>query len=132
MNKDEFIKRYYNFLMETGLNSNQVRVGSGGVLLLLNLRNSTQDLDLELTFEVYRDLVSRWELKVTKFYKQSGEHELAVWDDFIDLHAEPDLEDGVFIDGVWAATVEKTLELKRCLNREKDQKDIVALEKLLN
>jgi hypothetical protein len=132
MNRDEFIKRYFNFLVETGLSSNQVRVGSGGVLLLLNLRSSTQDLDLELTSEVYRDLVSRWDLKITKFYKQSGEHELAVWDNFIDLHIEPDLEDGVFIDGVWSATVEKTLELKRCLNREKDQRDIVELEKLLN
>lgn len=131
MRKKEFIRRYFDFLKEVGLSAAQVRVGAGGVLLMLDLREQTEDLDLELSPEVYSHLVATYKLKTVNFEKHPGTGQLAVWDDHIDLHAEDDLDEGIVIEGVWTTTPEKVLALKRTLNRPKDQNDIRQLERLI-
>ena len=59
MNKQELIKRYNNFLKKEKLTNEQAWVGSGGTLLLLGLRSSTQDIDIGLPKDIFDKIRTR-------------------------------------------------------------------------
>ena len=59
MNKQELIKRYNNFLKKEKLTNEQAWVGSGGTLLLLGLRDSTQDIDLGVPKDIFDKIRTR-------------------------------------------------------------------------
>ena len=127
MNKKAFIKKYFEFLEQSGLSANRVRVSYGGALLMLGLRTSTDDLDLDIPKESYEHLVTTHKLK--REMRKVGE--CANWNRDVSLKADGDLSKGVFIDGVWVDTPEDVLRRKKALNRPKDQEDIVKLTRLI-
>lgn len=132
MNKKTFVKRYFGFLNDTGLEAHQVRVGFGGVLLMLELRRTTNDLDLELTAPHYHVLKEKYQLKTVPLGPEPYTDELAIWNDHIDLHLEDHIANGLDVEGVWVTMPYEVLRLKKLLNRPKDQVDIHRLERLLS
>lgn len=64
----EFEREYFNFCSEIGLRPSEVVVSSGGALLMLGLRDSTNDLDLSIpsdTYEFQRYLLGSDKERVT-------------------------------------------------------------------
>lgn len=128
MEKTEFIKRYHDFIEKENLQNELCPVGSGGVLLLLNLRKQTQDIDLAVPFKVFEKFKNSGKYKLSYF----GKTPVLTYDDYIDLHEHDLTIDTTIINGVCCWTPEYTLSFKKRLNRPKDQEDIIKLEKLLN
>ena len=125
MDKKTFIKTYKDFLRQASLEPEEVRVGAGGTLLMMGLRKVTSDIDAELDAPLFWEMVKTYRLVVQRL--EDGII-LAAWSQDIDLHPVSNIEVGVLIDGVWCATPENTLILKKQLNRPKDQDDIKHLE----
>lgn len=57
MDMNEFAKEYFNFCAGIRLRPTQVVVSSGGALVMLGLRESTSDLDLDIPAETYEFLL---------------------------------------------------------------------------
>lgn len=53
------------------------------------------------------------------------------WDDRIDIDVEEDLDQGIFVEGVWVTLPEKVLAWMRQQSRPKDSGVIQALEELV-
>lgn len=128
MNRKELMDKYFEFLEAEGLVNEEVVVGFGGAMLMWGLREETGDLDLGVSEEVFERIVSEKKL-VVKELVGSVSKCLAKWDECVDIH--PVSVGGVVVDGVLVDSLEKILEGKLLLNREKDQKDIVRLKELL-
>ena len=128
MNRKELMDKYFEFLKVEGLVNEEVVVGFGGAMLMWGLREETGDLDLGVSVEVFERIVSEKKLVVKELVGSVCKC-LAKWDGCVDIH--PVSVDGVVVDGVLVDSLEKILEGKLLLNREKDQKDIVRLKELL-
>ena len=93
------------------------------------LREKTSDIDLELPVDVFQSLVKGYGLETQVF---SNGITLAVWDDFIDIHACSDVHETLPCTAdVHCASLHSVLKLKQDLNRPKDQKDIRILRNAL-
>lgn len=57
MDMAEFAKEYFNFCNRIRLKPSQVIVSSGGALVMLGIRASTSDLDLDVPAETYEFLL---------------------------------------------------------------------------
>lgn len=126
MNKSEFIKIYISFLKRYNLAPSDAAVGAGGIMLLLGVRSNTQDMDLSVSQKVY-DMIEF----DSSFTLDDGRVVGTVMD-VIDIHVSNTLDSGLMIDGVWCENLETLYKLRKSLNRPKDQKEIKALEILLN
>ena len=107
----------------------QLPVGSycvlaGGAMLFYGLREQTQDIDLHVNEVAFLHLQAT---QVLVLLDEERRH-YAIGDD-IELYVTPQ-EDIVFTlrEGVCIQTPQAVLDLKRRLNRAKDEKDIEALE----
>ena len=127
------IHKYQQLYAETlsvlKLDAHQVRAGAGGACLLHGIRPSTGDLDLELTREVFDQVVKEHDLVVQ--HLDNG-WMLANVSPGVDIHPvdESPLE-GVFVGGIYTTSLQQTLDFKLRLNRPKDQDDIIKLKELL-
>ena len=128
MNRKELMNKYFEFLSVEGLKPEDVVVGFGGAMVMWGLREETGDLDLSLDEVVFERIVGGKGL-VVKELNRSISKCLAVWDECVDIH--PGELGGVLVDGVMVDSLEKILEGKLILNREKDKKDIEKLKELL-
>lgn len=128
MDKQAFINEYHQFLDESDLSVDQVQVGAGGIMLMLGMRDTTGDLDLELSEEIFYRLVEERGLEIVDLPLNCR---LAKWSDLVDIHPVGDVGKGSVVEGVRIGTVESVLELKHRLGRAKDQRDIHVLEKYL-
>ncbi len=77
MDKQAFINEYHQFLDESGLSVDQVQVGAGGIMLMLGMRDTTGDLDLELSEKIFYRLVEERGLEIV-----DNEMGLVEWDQF--------------------------------------------------
>lgn len=130
MNKAEFITHLTNWYRENDINPSDCHVSHGGSLLMLGLREETEDIDLTVTKGVWDKLLSEGhEIKIV-----GGNIQIIPVTEFIDVHLldETDKE-LVFCEeqNVFYRTLEVTLRDKLKLNRPKDQADIAALRQLL-
>jgi hypothetical protein len=128
MNRKELMSKYFEFLSVEGLKPEEVVVGFGGAMVMWGLREETGDLDLSLDEVVFERIVGEKGL-VVKELKQSVSKCLAEWDECVDIH--PGELGGVLVDGVMVDSLEKILQGRLFLNREKDKKDIEKLKVLL-
>ena len=135
MNKKELKECYFNFLKEFDLIPTDVVVGAGGGLVLMGLRESTSDIDVSVDAEFFNRYREQKDVTINHFYNpKKGLIEVLVSDrhPLVDVHLNSIEEEGVMIDSIWAYSPEYNLKFKKGLNREKDQKDIKALEKYIN
>ena len=110
MKYDEFITRLKEFL-ESEKIGNEYVVIARGAMLIWGLIDETNDVDVAINNQI------------DKQYKKI---------DWIDNFQKYNPEDIVIIDEIRCTTLEKIYELKKELNRPKDQEDIKLLEQYLN
>ena len=123
MNKQEYLQK----LDELALDKNKYCIISGGVMLMLGLRDKTSDIDIKVTSDYFEELKSRFNFKKSpKFsylYELSDEVEVAVQD-----FTKESIE---YVDGYPINKIENELDWKIKNNREKDKPDIERIKKYL-
>ena len=101
---------------------------SGGALVAHGLREQTNDLDIDITQKGFDILKEKYSLELVrediKQYKVT---------DKIECFLVDNLEsDKVYIDNYPCESLISIYNFKKRINREKDQADILAIEKYLN
>ena len=101
---------------------------SGGALLLHGLREQTNDLDIDITQKGMDTLKENFSVELIneskKHYKVTNSIECFLVDKL-----DSDIK---YIDNYPCESLISIYNSKKRLNREKDQKDILAIEKFLN
>ena len=124
MNKSEL----YDLINKLELPVSEYCVLSGWSLVMHNIRESTNDLDIDITkngFELLKNKFSPTLIdKEKKQYKVTENIEC-----FLDNNFETDIE---IVDGYPCQSLISVYKFKKRLNKDKDQKDILAIKKALN
>ena len=130
MNREQFINYYKSVVEELFEISDNVVVSAGGALLMLGLRESTNDLDLDVpenTFNAFKN-----ESNVEFF----GTKEIVNLNEVVSLHRMEGSIKTVTVDGVCIYSVEELISFKKSLianplrNKAKLEQDFSDLEKL--
>lgn len=128
MTRLKFMSTYFNFCTEQNLRPCDVVVSAGGALLMLGLRNSTSDLDVDIPSHDYDRL-----LKASKVGERVSSHG-AYLDvtDVVSVHRIPDGIVPIRVFGVWIYPLEKLIEQKTKLSIAHDRPVIKAEQDLLD
>ena len=120
MNKKEFIKK----LDSLNLDKNRYCIISGGVMLLYNLKPTTEDIDIKVRPDYFEELKSKYEFKKSPkydyLYELNDKTEVAVLD-----YNDDDI---IIIDGYPVESLELQLKWMLEQNRPKDQEKIKIIE----
>ena len=120
-------KEYLNKLDKLNLDKNKYCIIAGGALLLHGLKETTDDIDIQVLPEYFEELKKRFKFKKSNkysyLYELNNDIEVAV--------REYDYNDVELIDGYPVETLEKELEWKIANNREKDKKLISQIKEYL-
>ena len=124
MNKEEL----FELASTLDISKEEYSILSGGALVSHGLREQTNDLDIDITQNGFELLKKKFNIKLIneekKHYKVS---------DKIECFLVDKLESNiVFIDNYPCESLISIYNFKKKMNREKDQKDILAIEKFLN
>ena len=125
MTREEIILHYHNFIKFERLTNQEAVIGAGGAMLMLGLRDSTEDIDMDVPEMVFHRIVIKHGLKTEKI-STSCSNMLAKYDEVIDLHKSAGVPT-MLVDGVRVWKPSYILQFKEKLNRDKDQKDISVL-----
>ncbi len=124
MNKKEFIKK----LDSLNLDKNRYCIISGGVMLLYNLKPTTEDIDIKVRPDYFEELKSKYEFKKSPkydyLYELNDKTEVAVLD-----YNDDDI---IIVDGYPVESLELQLKWMLEQNRPKDQKKIKIIEDYLD
>lgn len=128
MNKVEFKDKIEKFLSEYNIAKCDAYVSHGGTLLLLGMREVTNDIDLTVSKEVWDKFIEDgYPVKIV-----GGNIEIIEFKGNIDVHCDDgDMRDLMYIEGVLSRSPERTLRDKMSLNREKDKVDIDNLKRFI-
>jgi len=123
MNKQEYLAK----LTSLNLDPNRYCIISGGVMLMYNLKETTEDIDIKVQPDYFD------ELSKTISFKKSPKYDyLYEMSDDIEVAVLPfSLSDVEIVDGFPVESLEKQLEWKLANNRAKDQEAIKLIRKYL-
>lgn len=136
MNALEFARAYFNFCGDIGERPEHVIVSAGGALLMLGLRDDTDDLDLDVRQIVYAAQSTR--LGHSR-QRRSSHGTYLDYSDQISLHVTPSHIRTQVVNGVTLYSINDLINQKEKLahapdrkpeKAEQDLKDIEALKKL--
>ena len=123
MNKKEFIKK----LDSLNLDKKRYCIISGGVMLLYNLKLTTEDIDIKVKPDYFEELKSKYEFKKSPkydyLYELDDKAEVAVLD--------YDNNDIRTVDGYPVESLELQLKWMLEQNRLKDKEKIKIIEEFL-
>lgn len=123
MNKKEFIKK----LDSLNLDKNRYCIISGGVMLLYDLKNVTEDIDIKVRPDYFEELKSKYKFKKSSkydyLYELDDKTEVAVLD-----YNDKDIR---IVDGYPVESLELQLKWMLEQNRPKDQEKIRIIENYL-
>lgn len=124
MNKIEYLKK----LDELNFDKNYYSIISGGTMLMNNLKETTNDIDIQMLPEYFDSIKDNFDIKKSNkydyLYELGEDVEIAVRE-----FSKDDIE---FVDGYPTLKLEKELEWKIEHNREKDKEAIVKIKEYLN
>ena len=135
MNATELMACYFNFCSQTGLSPEEVVVSAGGALVMLGLRGSTSDLDLDVSDDVYRLL------KPGKVLRHCAMGEFYDYDNTVSLQSIPKEVEVMVVNGVsiysiptllWQKGRMSALATRPADKVEQDKRDIQSLQQLLD
>lgn len=111
-------------------------LSAGAALVLHGLRTDTDDIDLSANKTIWMQVFNKMpaDTEIVKLDTSLGKNIVLKLPGKIDLHCDehaPDISKFVCIDGIYCYSLEQMLEQKLLLNREKDQADIIALQKAI-
>lgn len=130
MKKKELIA----ILDSLNLNKNEYCIISGGSLLMYGIRETTRDIDLYVTegelLRLKRIFIDAFKEEKTIDQKDT-KYKL---NDYIECFIKDKKkikEHSILIDGYSCQKLDKIVELKKKLNREKDKKDLLLIDEYL-
>lgn len=135
MNKDQVKKRYDALVEALGELPHEVVLSAGGALVMMGVRETTNDLDVDV-----RPGVFKWVAKIREIIIEANVNPRLKYDAYIDLHELSEDTGLACIDGVWCYSPRELLLQKRHLSdipnrtqgkRERDLMEIVQLESLV-
>lgn len=127
-NKDQIVNLYNLTKMKLNYCNiyTEPTVFSGGAMVMFGLRNTTQDLDLNVTKNAWEQL-TRMNFPTSTLSDGGG---VIHFSDSVDIHYSDEI--GRFYTGkVLHQDIKQLLEFKLKLNRPKDQHDIILLRDML-
>ena len=127
LNKHELKKAYFHGCNTTGVDPLVAVVNAGGVCVLLGLREHTNAVDVDVPSEVFHRLK-----KMGYPSHYLGDTLVLEVTEHMDVHEMVEEKRVVVIDGVTCYHPEEVLKFKLKLNREKDQRDIMALQSFIS
>ena len=122
MNKEEIIEK----LKEYNFDKNKYIVISGAAMVLLGIKDKTQDIDIAVK-DGYKDyLVDNYNVT----FDRMNEYNEPVYfiDNIVNFAVTYYSEKKEYVNGIPVQNVNDILKLKKGLNREKDKIDIEKLE----
>ena len=122
MNKEQIIKILKNYK----LNSKEYIVISGAAMVILGIKEKTNDIDISVTKEYYEYLKNNYNVTFDKINRYNNE--VYFIDNVINFGIDYYTENYINVDGINVESPNEILKLKRSLNREKDLKDIKLIE----
>lgn len=123
LNKQDIL----NLLNKYNLNSEDYTILSGASLVLQDVKPTTTDIDIAVSDNLYKKLLKEYDCN---FERSIGKHNIYFIDNIINFSTNYyDTTNHKNHLGYKVQTLESILELKKNLNRPKDQKDI---EKIIN
>lgn len=136
LNKDDIIRICNTLISELGISAQDIHIGAGAAMVLHGLRAETNDIDLcttrLTTMARFCDSVNEQPRYFENYYSKGY---YLRYNDEVELHLIPPGnrdDDYVIKDGLYCFSLEKLLEQKLAMNREKDQLDIKILESTLD
>lgn len=127
MNKEDIIKEYNLFINKFNLKPEEFVLGAGGACLMYGLRETTDDMDTDISNEIFDKLLKSKKYKLSYF----GDVEVLEYNQYIDLHRRVRKFETQLVDGVCCYSPKELLAQKEKLNRPKDQNDIKLLKELI-
>ena len=128
LKREKIVELYFKGCEKINLPPERVVVGAGGACVLLGIRESTNDIDVDVVKSDFDEL-----LKVGyKSHLFGDDNVVLEVTEHMDVHGVDEIVDTVVIEGVTCYSAKSVLDFKLKLNREKDKADIEALKKLLN
>lgn len=126
MNKQQIIKilKQYNF------DNKEYIVISGAAMVLLGIKENTNDIDIAVTSNYYNYLLSKYEC-ILEIINQYGVKVYFI-DNIINFSTSYYSENKIFIDNIPVQSIQNIVNLKSKLNREKDKKDMKLIEEFIN
>ena len=126
MNKEDII----NVLKRYNFDKNKYMVISGAAMVLLGIKESTNDIDISIK-EDYYDLLLK-DFNCT--FERINEHNKKVYyiDKIINFSASYYSKKHLLLNDIPVQIPKEILELKLYLNREKDKKDIELIKEFMN
>ena len=120
-------KEYLNKLDKLNFDKDKYCIIAGGVLLMHGLKETTEDIDLQVLPEYFEELKKGFKFKKSNkysyLYELNNDIEIAV--------RKFDYKEVEIIDGYPVETLEKELEWKVANNREKDKELILQIKEYL-
>lgn len=130
MNKQQLVQRYNHIadLLAVEIpGMPRPIVMAGGAMVLMGMRKETQDLDIEVSMKAFCILGRSGKYRTTK---SPFGGTIIHYRDGVDIFMYSN-EDYAFMGNLPHQTPEAILDLKRRMNRPKDQSDIAILEERL-
>lgn len=132
MNREEFISIVHDLITEYSLDVRTTYILAGGALILHGLRETTGDIDLQVSSEDYACMASQHSVvrsgkKVVSFLYRGVEIEIATGGPVTIPH-----EQICYMQGLRVQNLKALLAFKLALGRTKDAIDILRLQKALN
>lgn len=133
MNAVEFARTYFNFCEAIGEKPENVLVSAGGALLMLGLRESSDDLDLDVRDVVYDAVATR------KPENRWSGGAFIDYDEHVSIHRKPPGVKPMVVQGVTLYSLEDLIKQKEKMVKapdrkpekvKQDNKDIEALKEL--
>ena len=123
MNKEEIIEK----LKEYNIDKNKYIVISGAAMVLLGIKDKTQDIDIAVKDEYKDYLIDNYNVT----FDRMNEYNEPVYfiDNIVNFAVTYYSEKKEYVSGIPVQNVNDILKLKKGLNREKDKIDIEKLEK---
>jgi hypothetical protein len=109
------------------LNSNKYCLGFGGALVLYGIKESTSDIDIYVTIELFNILSQKYKVDYATF----GEPYIII-DGVVDIFIGCNIGEKTYIDGIPVSTLKEIIESKKRLGRPKDKKDIKCIEEFIS
>lgn len=131
LNKEQYINWLNDFYVKFNVNPKECHVSHGGSMLMLGLRELTDDIDLTVSDSIWKMLLGMgYTYKVIPTTNQYPSIKIMQIDEYIDVHLDDrDLngEDFLYEKNIYYRNAKITLVDKLKLNRTKDQNDISLL-----
>ena len=126
MTKKDIIETLNNY----NLDKDKFIIISGAALVLQNFSNQTHDIDIWVSKDYYEHLLSNFNCKFDRI--NEFENKAFMIDDVINFSFDFCPKNYVYINGYKVASLRDCYNVKKFLNRDKDKKLLLKLEKELN